>query len=195
MGASAQAFPNGWTAQLDDMLRDWYRRVAAVQAGHYHLADRLATYSTRLGIPVVILTSFVGTSLFASVNQQVGTNVKIAGGLISVAAAVLASLMTFLRFPERAEKHRVAAARYGALRREMDHVLHTDPAARHPADPFLKHLRDRLDLLGRQSPEIGEAMWARVSARFEVSEPALSPRYPWRSDGEAGRSEEIEVEL
>ncbi|MGH2636979.1 MAG: SLATT domain-containing protein [Actinomycetota bacterium] len=148
-----------------------------------------------LGIPVVILTSFVGTSLFASVNQQVGTNVKIAGGLISVVAAVLASLMTFLRFPERAEKHRVAAARYGALRREMDHVLHTDPAARHPADPFLKHLRDRLDLLGRQSPEIGEAMWARVSARFEVSEPALSPRYPWRSDGEAGSSEEIEVEL
>jgi hypothetical protein len=61
-----------------------------------------------LGVPVVVLTTFVGTSVFATLQEDVNTSLRILVGAVSVFAAVLASLQTFLRYPERAEKHRIA---------------------------------------------------------------------------------------
>jgi hypothetical protein len=161
----------GWTVDLQQMLESWHHRVEAVQAGHYRIADRLHNLNIRLGLPVVILTSFIGTSLFATVNQNVSGLVKIAGGLISVLAALLASLQTFLRYAERSERHRVAAARYAALRRDMDQIRNTPLVDRPPAQQYLAGVRERLDTLGRQSPEIGEREWEAVRQRFHLDEP------------------------
>jgi hypothetical protein len=48
-----------------------------------------------LGIPTIILSAGVGTAVFASLNKQaMGNSIKLVFGLISIMAAVLASLQT-----------------------------------------------------------------------------------------------------
>jgi hypothetical protein len=80
---------------------------------------------------VVALTTVVGTSVFATLSRtHVNTGLQVAVGMLSVLAAVLASLQTFLRFGERAEKHRRAAEHWASIRREIDEKLALHPTAR-----------------------------------------------------------------
>ncbi len=71
-------------------------------------------------------------------------------GLLSIGAAVLASQQTFLGYSERAEKHRVAAAKYGALGREPETMLVLPQLATAEA---IAELRERLDAMALESVE------------------------------------------
>jgi hypothetical protein len=101
------------------------------------MADRLTRSNLRLGIPVVILSTVIGTSVFATLEQQVSLPVRVAVGILSVATAAIASLQTFLRLGERSEKDRVAAALYSALRRDIEDALATPRKER----PTRNHVR------------------------------------------------------
>jgi hypothetical protein len=114
---SATATP--WTGNVLELLKDWDKRAAASSEAHYALAGRLAGRNIQLGVPVVVLTTIIGTSVFATLQKEVGTGWRLAIGVVSVLAAVLASVQTFLRFAERAEQHRAAAENWAAIRREI----------------------------------------------------------------------------
>jgi hypothetical protein len=114
---------------VEELYASWHRRVAAAEHGHRLMADRLRRRYLLLGIPVVVLTTLIGTSAFASISKAQGNSIQgleidpdivlLAVGTISVLAAVLSSLQTFLRHATRAEGHRIAALRYETLRRDM----------------------------------------------------------------------------
>jgi hypothetical protein len=161
-----------WTPAVLALLRDWNDRAAASAETHYAIAARLGSYNISLGIPVVVVTTFVGTSVFATLQHNVDIKLKIAVGLVSVAAAILASLQTFLRFAERAEKHRAAAEKWSAVRREIAEMLalHPDYLAVH-GDPkqYLDDLRRRMDEISAQSPEMGDRGWGRAQGRYGLT--------------------------
>lgn len=162
-----------WTPGVVDLLRDWSARAGASADAHYGLSTRLSRSNIRFGVPVVILTTFVGTSVFATLQHHVNLALKIAVGMISVLAAVLASLQTFLRFGERAEKHRTAAEAWAALRRDMEAMiaLHpTYPESRGDPKKYLDEVRQRFTQIAQQSPEMGEQGWWRPKRRYETSE-------------------------
>jgi hypothetical protein len=93
-----------------NLLREWNDRAAATAETHYSIAARLGRYNVRLGVPVVVLTTFDGTSVFATLQEQVNVGLRIGNGIISVLAGVLASLQTFMRFTERASLPRKSTA-------------------------------------------------------------------------------------
>src|SRR2546421_2594241 len=96
------------------LLTDWFRRARESQRTHYECGTRFSRFNYWLGIPTIILSTAVGTAVFASLEQQsVPAWIKIVIGLVSILAAVLASLQTFLGFAQRADKHRIAGAGYG----------------------------------------------------------------------------------
>lgn len=134
---------------LQDVLTDWYQRVAVTQRAHYRSADHFSRKSYWLGIPVIVLSTLVGTSVFATLQKQPGPGLQIAVGLASVLAAVLASLQTFLGYSARAERHRVAGAKYGGLGRELEALRASD---RPVSDAAMAELRKRLDALALESP-------------------------------------------
>jgi hypothetical protein len=131
------------------VLDDWYERVAVTQRAHYLSADHFGARKYWLGIPAVVLSTLVGTSVFATVQKQPEFWLQITVGLASVAAALLASLQTFLGFAERAEKHRIAGAKYGALGRELEHLRASDTP---PSDEVISKIRKSLDDLAVESP-------------------------------------------
>ena len=172
-----------WTPEVIDLLRDWQARARRSSEEHYALATSLARSNIRFGIPVVALTTLVGTTVFASLQRSdVNTGFRIAVGMISVLAAVLASLQTFLRFGERAEKHRAAAERWASIRREIDTRLALNTRANlgslNDPQPILDRIRDKMDQTAQQSPELGETGWFRPQRRYP----------PWEGDAEPAES-------
>lgn len=167
-----------WTAPVLGLLRNWQHRAALSQEAHYARATRLGTFNIWLGVPVVALTTFVATSVFATLTEDVRIELRILVGTISALAAVLASLQTFLRFQERAEKHRASAELWASIRREIDEMLALHPdylAERSDPKEYLDDLRRRMDEVSAQSLEIGEGYLAYAQDKLgELPSPAVS---------------------
>jgi hypothetical protein len=149
------------------VLGEWYDRVCVTQIGHYASAQHYSRLHYWLGIPVMVLSTVVGTSVFATLQQQqLDPILRITVGLLSVVAAVLASLQTFLGFSERAERHRVAGAKYGAVGRELQACL---ASTQDEVDPCTAQIRERLDALAQESPNVPPAIYRR--SEMESAEP------------------------
>ncbi len=148
----------------EELLGDWYRRLRFSQFAHYESAKSFEHLNYQIGIPVVVLSAFVGTSVFASLGKVTDEKLQILIGLTSVVTAALASIQTFLRFSERAEKHRIAAAKYGALRRKIEELL---AMAGDVTKDATTALRKDMDRLSEEAPHIPERIWSR---RQEVIE-------------------------
>lgn len=152
-----------------EVLSDWYQRVVVTQRAHYQSADYFERKRYWLGIPAVALSTVVGTSVFAALTKQPERWLQISVGLASVLAALLTTLQTFLGYAERAEKHRVAGARYGALGRELEMLR---ALAQPPSDQTIAELKKRLDALALESPNNPIWIYRRAGVRPAVASPA-----------------------
>jgi hypothetical protein len=159
-----------WDDRVDARYREWLKRVRAAEYGHRRGADSHQRRHLMLGIPVVVLSTMVGTSAFASLqDERIGfVGLRIAVGVIGTLAAVLSSLQTFLGYAQRSERHRVAAIRYETLRRKMEHTLAAPRENRRDAQAELASVRERMDKYGKESPQIGVKVWASLEKKYGV---------------------------
>jgi hypothetical protein len=142
-----------WDDRTRQLLDDWHLRATAAQFGHQARAERTRLKGIWLGLPVVIMTTLVGTSAFATFNEASSKGAKILVGIISITAAVLASIQTFLGYSQVAERHRIAATRYANTRRAIELAL-----TRHDASA-VDAIRSEMDKVGGASPQIGAKDW------------------------------------
>ncbi|HYQ41906.1 MAG TPA: SLATT domain-containing protein [Polyangiaceae bacterium] len=137
-----------------ELLEKWNGKAKGYRDLHYAASVRLRRMHYIIGIPTIALTALVGTAVFATLEKTVELWVRIALGFVSVMAATLAALQTFLRFSERAEIHRQASVGYDAVTREIEQTLAEElPDAE--VKPAIERIRKRLDELG-QAPELSE---------------------------------------
>jgi hypothetical protein len=158
------------------LLERWLKRAREGLFQHYAASERYNSLNLWLGVPVIVLTTLVGTAVFASLQKQVEPKIQIGVGLISVAAAVLSGLQTFLQFSERAERHRVTGARYSAIRREIELML----AVSNASDPIdagkLEALLKKIDELGNEAPSISAHIWRLAEKKIAEADKDAAPR-------------------
>jgi hypothetical protein len=163
--------PVPWDDRLEGLLNEWRKRAWAAQTAHYRRATKLGRGHVWLGVPVVILSTVVGTSLFATINEEeLALAVRLVVGSVSVAAAVLAAVQTFFRFAQRADRHVLAADWYAAIRRRIEETLAMPREVREDARKSIDGLRKDLNAVSSQFPQIGQREWARAAAEFDVRE-------------------------
>jgi transcriptional regulator with GAF, ATPase, and Fis domain len=141
-----------------------YHRVRARRKAraHYLAAKRNSRMHSMLGVPIVAISTVVGSTVFATLSKDPSTGWKIATGLLSLAAAVMAAIQTFFRHSELAEKHRSSAASYASLRRNFDVFqlrLAGEAADREQHLDALKTIIENLDQLERESPDIPDQFY------------------------------------
>jgi len=161
----------GWTDQIETLLSDWRKRVYASQSAYYMEAERLRRGHYLLGIPVVIVSTAVGSALFASTGSGGPAVPNWTTGILSALAAVLASLQTFLRLGENAARHGAAADWYSAIRREIEQLQALPRHLRGDARTRLDDIRKEMNKAGQNAPELRESLWVTVAKRFGVEEP------------------------
>jgi hypothetical protein len=139
------------------LARRYWRDAALIGQAHYKAAERALRRHRSLGIPAVLLSAAVGTSIFATAQESPDPLWRIIVGVVALLAAALAALQTFLRYEETAEVHRAAGAGYGALRRDFDLFL-ARYSGRSPvpdgAEAELAQLSRRFSELAKDTPPI-----------------------------------------
>jgi hypothetical protein len=142
-----------------ELLDIWRRRARVAQIGHYRSAVKLENRHRRLGVIAVALNAVVGTTVFASLSEDVDTTwIKLAVGFVSVVTAVLAGVQTFERAGERAEVHRQAATQFSALQREAELYQTTGDNSEVSVEKFLQDFNTRYVQLVKEAPTADEAL-------------------------------------
>ena len=131
---------------------------------HTTKQQRLSDHRITLGIPAVILSTLVGTSIFASLGETPAQSIQILVGIVSVLAATLSAVQTFLGFSERAAKHREVAARYGAARRKIEKLLALSGEAIKPED--VSAVRREIDSVAEEAPNVSDSIWTRTEKKL-----------------------------
>ncbi|WP_454690201.1 SLATT domain-containing protein [Achromobacter aloeverae] len=153
------------------LLQMWYSRVAVTQYAHYLSATRASRFRYGLGAPAALLSTLVGTSVFATLKSQPDLLVQICVGLGSVGAALLSSLVTIMGYAERAEKHRIAGAKYGVVGRRLEQLILTDEPM---SVEILNSIRDRMEKLALESPNIPLGTFRKAGGKdLKVLDPDL----------------------
>jgi hypothetical protein len=101
------------------------RKVTVLSVAHGIAADQAERRNKWLGVPVVILASIVGTSVFASLTDLGKSQIPVAivTGLLSVLAAVLAAIQTLFNFAGSAQAHARATIRFQTIGNAIEHLL------------------------------------------------------------------------
>ena len=180
--------PPPWTPRMEELLSDWRSRVYAAQSAYYEEAERLHRQNYLLGIPVIIVSSVVGTAVFSDWGKD-GV-LKWLVGSVSIVAAILASLQTFLKFGENATLHGAAADWFAAIRRDIDETLALPPELRGHPKHALDSIRQEINKASQKSPELSEHLWRRVARRFGVDEPPPGARGATRAAAPEARADQ-----
>lgn len=163
-----------WTPKESALLSSWGRRAEAAKHAHYLLATRLRRRNLWIGIPAVVVSAVVGTSLFASLangTEGLPVELRVVIGSLSVSAAVLSAMQTFLRFAERSERHAQAGDWYASIKRKIDQIEAFPPGDRGDPKQELNSLRKEISEAGQTYPQIGESVWHEVARRYGVDDP------------------------
>jgi hypothetical protein len=151
----------------DVLIKDWFRRVRESQRVHYECGVRYSRLNYWLGIPTIILTTLVGTAVFASWEQADGGQYRVLLGLVSIAAGVLASLQTFLGFSHRADRHRATGAGYGAVRRSLELLKTFPPADVTDLQRQVENIKASMDKLAETGPEVPTRIKAKIDRELK----------------------------
>jgi len=158
--------PEGLTEGQVELLEHRRKLAWAAQHAYYERGAVLGKLNYFIGVPVVIVTAIAGSAIV--VNQTNDNPIPLWVGLITVSAAVLASLQTFFRFGERAAFSAVAGNRYAMLRRRIEDCLAFPPEG---LAERLAEIQKLEDDAGQQSPPLGERRWLKWQAFADLPTP------------------------
>ena len=170
-----------------NLLGTWYKRAEACHKCHFLASHRYSRYNYMIGIPTILFTTVVATSVFASLSTESRSVIAVVViGFVSIVAAILSSLQTFLGFAERADRHRDAGVKYGTIGRTMELLLNENAL---PAGPEAATLKKELDDLAAASPKIPldilksfGTLYTDASLDFDMT-PESAPNNPGPDDG------------
>jgi len=157
---------------------EYQETYGIVGRAHYLAADRSRALNRWLGIPVVVITAVVGTTIFGTLNQNPDPGWKITAGLVTLGGTILSSLQTAFGFAQIAEKHKAAGEAYRAVRRrfEMFRLKYAEvpPDQRAVAITELNEIVVSLADLPKEFPTIPDRFYDRAKRETAMESTAAS---------------------
>jgi Protein of unknown function (DUF4231) len=147
---------------VTQVLDEWKSRAERALFAHRYAAKGFQTLHLWLGIPLVVITAVVGTSMYATLESQPAFWVKAITAGLSVLAAILAAVQTFVSPQDRRQIHNEAAAGFAAVRRNIEEFEALPEDQKPPAKEFLDSVREELDTLARKYPPVPDMYWNKA---------------------------------
>jgi len=153
----------------------WHAGLRHKNVAHHLAASRNRSLHKFFGIPVVILSTLVGTSIFSSLGDATTNKwILIITGMLSISATVLASLQTFLNYAELAAKHKSTAVQFGMLRREVEQFATWPNHSEDEVREFLDSIRERWDQAEQEAPTLPQKIFNKATA-YTQANPGIMP--------------------
>jgi hypothetical protein len=158
----------------EELLSKWLRRAREGQHSHHEAGKALKRANYILAIPIIVITTGLGTAAFATLTTQLAGAWKVTFGALSIVAAVLSTLQTHMRYAERAEKHKALGAQYGNVRRRIESILATPRGEREDRRATLDEIRARVDALSSEGDVVPRRIFAKTLKRLDDRDRARS---------------------
>ena len=146
------------------VVLSWYRRARSAQLGHACAVGRLQKANYCLGVPGVVASAIVGSSIIASVNASLGKVGAIFLGLLSILATVTSALHLFLHLEDRIREHKAASRAFGGVRRELGTLGALGHWTRAEIEARLDKIREAYDRAAEATPNVPDRIRLRCVA-------------------------------
>ncbi len=144
------------------ILERWRRNCLRSSTGNYRASTKFSKRNFFLGVPTIVLTTLAGSSLFATLQEGIDPRLQLLAGFVTLAAAVLSALQTFMGSAERAGKHNTAAAEFNSVKRRIDFLIAQNADGHDLDDAIIEDIRASMDTLSRETPALPESLWEQM---------------------------------
>lgn len=143
----------------ESLLDQWRLGLRISHRGHHESAKHYEHLHWMLSLPTVAVSAILGTSVFAGLQNSSMPFAKTVMAVLSVATVALSSLQGSLRFGERSERHKSAAAQIGEARRALEEQI----VLGHHDEKTMNEARKKWDAADRQAPTIPSRIYNQTA--------------------------------
>lgn len=160
-----------WTENLENLVKTWALKAAIQRELHHNAAKYYTTLSTRLSMPVILLTTITSVGSFgAADSDQYKLWMYITGGL-NLFSAFLASMVKYLKPDEKCASHSRMTKLYDAYYRDLIIQLNLSPEERSHPEAAIESYKSRLELLIDESPLISDTLTRLTLKKNNIQPP------------------------
>lgn len=152
-------------AAIGELLNGWLIHSHKCRDRHDMAARLYAKGQYALGIPSLVVSTIVGTSVFSALSSKEVPPLWV--GLLSIAAAVLAALQTFMDFGGRSDKHRAAGVKYKSAIRLLEQSKVRLGQGDSLTGEEIDSMRTLLDTLEDAAPVIMPKIYDQVEKKYQ----------------------------
>jgi len=159
-----------WSGEIEELLSEWGEIAMCYQYLHNYSQRKYKKKYHNLQIPIIILSTLTGTANFATdsyVPKDYQQGFSAGVGSLNIFCGILGTLLSFLRYSEIFEGHRISALAWSKLARNVEIELSLHDKKRKPCRDFLKVCRSEYDNLLESSPSIDLDIIRIFNKKFE----------------------------
>lgn len=161
--------PRVWHKQHEKVLRSWGEGAACYRYMHYKAHTMYKSLSMRMTLPIIVISTITGTANFAQETFPVSMRSYVPAmiGTMNLFAAILTTVLQFLKVNELMESHRVSSVHYGKLARNIRLELTLPITERsHDGGNMVEISKSEYDRLIEQSPPVPSTIIRRFERKF-----------------------------
>ena len=163
-----------WSDEIEDLLSEWAEVALCFQYLHSFSQRKYKAKYHNFQIPIIVLSTLTGVGNFAvdsyiPVPFQHGFTACVGG--FNIFCGILGTLLSFLRYSEIYEGHRIASVAWSKLSRNIEIELSLQDVKRKNCRDFLKVCRSEYDNLMESSPSVDLDVIGMFNKKFEGKYP------------------------
>ena len=158
-----------WYEEQVNILKRWGEQSSCYRYMHYRAYEKYKKSSMRFTLPIIIISTLTGTANFAQETfpESWKSFVPVGIGGMNLIAAIMTTILQFLKINELMESHRVSSVHYGKLSRSIRLQLTLPPLERsHNGSEFVDFCNQEYDRLIEQSPPVPNSILRRFEKEF-----------------------------
>tara|TARA_R100000541_G_scaffold18597_1_gene28399 strand:- start:625 stop:1338 length:714 start_codon:yes stop_codon:yes gene_type:complete len=159
-----------WSPEIENLLSEWGEVALCYQYLHSYSQRKYKKKYHNFQIPIIVLSTLTGTANFSTesyVPQDYKQGFSAGVGSLNLFCGILGTLLSFLRYSEVFEGHRISALAWAKLSRNIEIELSLHKNKRKPCRDFLKVMRSEYDNLMESSPSIDMDVIQMFNKKFE----------------------------
>ena len=160
-----------WHTQQEKILKVWGEQSACYRYMHFKSYQKYKKSSMRFTLPIIIISTVTGTANFAQDTFPVTWRPLVPAGIgaFNLIAAIMTTILQFLKINELMESHRVSSIQYGKLSRSvrLQLTLPRDERYQNGAE-FIEYCYQEYDRLIEQSPTISKSIIKLFEKEFPL---------------------------
>mgnify|MGYP003122242508 FL=1 len=166
-----------WSDEIEELLKEWSEVGLCYTWLHSYSERKYKKKYHNMSIPIIVLSTLTGTANFAMDSFVPNGSKQFASAVVggfNIFAGILGTLMSFLKYAEIYENHRISCVSWSKFARSIQIELALKDSKRKNCRDFLKVSRAEYDRLLESSPNIDRDIIGIFNKKFNSKYPNVN---------------------